>query len=236
VTIPRVPLAILLFAVTAAVPAIGENPDETELIVKYVNARETQQKSLKGVKMEVEIDGRLPKLEKKGTLRALRSITKLGQIIYKPMWFSGDNTVKQELIARYLSAEVEERDRSQMAISPANYKFKLKSISNIEGRNVAIFELNPKKKRVGLFKGELWVDAETGMPLKERGRWVKNPSVFLKKVEFEQDYELKDGVSIPKHIESKMEVRLVGLAELDIAFHDFERQDEDHPARELTAQ
>jgi hypothetical protein len=185
--------------------------------------------------MEVDIDGRLPKLEKKGTLRALRSITKLGQIIYKPMWFNGDNTVKQELIARYLSAEVEERDRSSIAISPANYKFKLKSITNLDGRNVAVFELNPKKKRIGLFKGEMWVDAETGMPLKERGRWVKNPSVFLKKVEFEQDYELKDGVSIPKYIESKMEVRLIGSAELHIAFHDFSRQ-EAAPAQDVTVQ
>ena len=39
---------------------------------------------------------------------------------------------------------------------------------------MAIFELNPKKKRVGLFKGELWVDTATGMPLKEMGRWRIN--------------------------------------------------------------
>jgi hypothetical protein len=203
-----------------------QDPDETELIVRYVNARQSQQQSLKGVQMEVDIDGRLPKLEKRGTLRALRSISRLGQIIYKPLWFNGDNAVKQELIARYLSAEVEEKDRSAMAISPANYRFKLKGTTMLNDRSVAIFELNPKKKRVGLFKGELWVDAETGMPLKESGKFVKNPSVFLKKVEFVQEYELRDGISIPKRLASRLDVRLVGRAELDIAFSNFSWQEE----------
>jgi hypothetical protein len=48
---------------------------------------------------------------------------------------------------------------------------------------------------VGLFKGELWVDADTFLPLRESGRFVKNPSVFLKKIEFVRDYEIKDGIA-----------------------------------------
>ena len=171
--------------------------------------------------MDVEINGSLPKMEKKGRLNALRTVTKLGQIIYKQTGFSGDDQVKKELIARYLSAEVEEKDRSNISITPANYKFKLKALANLNGRAVAIFELNPKQKRIGLFKGELWIDPETGMPLKESGRWVKNPSVFLKQVDFVQEYELKDGLSVPKHLTSKMEVRLVGQAELDVSFSNF---------------
>ncbi len=189
--------------------------------MKYVNARQSQQQALRGVHMDVEINGSLPKMEKKGRLSALRTVTRLGQIIYKQTGFIGDNQVKSELIARYLSAEVEEKDRANISITPANYKFKLKALANISGRSIAIFELNPKEKRIGLFKGELWIDAETGMPLKESGRWVKNPSVFLKKVDFVQEYELKDGLSVPKHLTSKMEVRLIGQAELDVSFTNF---------------
>ena len=222
--------SLLGILVSLPLPAAEQAPSDLELIVKYVNARQMQQQALRGVKMDVEIDGSIPKLEKKGKLNALRSITRLGQIIYKQTKFVGDNTVKQELIARYLSAEVEERDRSTIAISPANYKFKLKKIEPIDGRDVAIFEVNPKKKRVGLFKGELWIDTETGMPLKESGRWVKNPSVFLKKVEFVNEYELKDGLAVPRHLSSKMEVRLVGWAELDIAFTNFSRDEAEEPA------
>jgi hypothetical protein len=116
-----------------------------------------------------------------------------------------------------------------MAITPENYKFKLKSTFSQDGRNVAVFELNPKKKRVGLFKGELWVDAETGMPLKETGKFVKNPSVFLKKVEFIREYELRDGISAPRHLSSIMDVRLFGRAELDVAFGQFSPQSGEEP-------
>src|SRR5262249_33950009 len=150
-----------------------------------VAARQTQQAALRGAQMEVEIDGRLPKLAKSGTLRALRSISRLGQTIYKSLGFTGDSIVKKELIERYLTAEVEDKDHSSIAVTPENYKFKLKAVKLYEGGSMAIFELNPKKKRVGLFKGEIWVDTATGMPLKEKGRWVKNPSVFLKNVDFE---------------------------------------------------
>jgi hypothetical protein len=50
------------------------------------------------------------------------------------------------------------------------------------------------------------------------------PSVFLKKVEFTREYEIHDGVAIPKHLESKADVRLVGRAELNMDFSNFSKQ------------
>ena len=180
---------------------------------------------MKGAQMEVEIEGRLPNLEKQGRLRVLRSISKIGQITFKTLdAFSGDNAVKQELITRYLSLEADSKGAAgSMAISPDNYKFKLKATLTQGATSAAIFEVTPKKKRIGLFKGELWIDIATGMPLREAGRWVKNPSVLLKKVDFVQEYELQDGVSIPKRLETKMDVRVFGRAELSLAFSNFRR-------------
>jgi hypothetical protein len=86
---------------------------------------------------------------------------------------------------------------------------------------VDILQITPRKKAIGLFKGELWVDSETGMPVREAGQFVKSPSVFLKKIAFVRDYELQDGMSIPAHIESKVDTRVVGLAELQISFSNF---------------
>ena len=40
-----------------------------------------------------------------------------------------------------------------------------------------------------------------------------------------QDYELHDGIAIPKHLASKADVRLVGRAELNMDFTNFTRQD-----------
>ena len=65
------------------------------------------------------------------------------------------------------------------------------------------------------------MDAATYLPVRESGTFVRNPSVFLKKVEFVREYEIKQGVLLPTHIESRIETRLVGRAEVKINFSNF---------------
>lgn len=205
--------------------AVESEDAKLEIINKFLDATKTQQERLRGVQMEVDIDAKLPKLEKQGKLRALRSISKLGQITYKALGFSGDTTIKKEVITRWLEAESQARDAGPIAISPENYKFKLKGMLERDGQRVAILQVSPRRKAIGLFKGELWLDTVTGMPVRESGRLVKNPSVFLKKVEFIRDYEIQDGVAIPTHIESTIDTRLVGRAEITINFSHFAKQE-----------
>jgi hypothetical protein len=224
--------AILSFAPSVAADAATSDRD-LELVTKYVDATHVQQEALKGVQMDMEVDAKLPRLSKQGTLMALRKISKLGQITYKALGFSGDSTIKQEVIARYLAAESEARDNGSIAITPTNYKFRYAGKNVTNGKIVQVFELTPRTKRVGLFKGELWIDNATAMPVRESGVFVKTPSVFLKKIAFVRDYELKDGVALPKHIASTVDTRLVGRAELQIAFSNFSKQpaqDQQDPA------
>jgi hypothetical protein len=126
------------------------------------------------------------------------------------------------VIARYLAADVEVQgnEESSLAVTPVNYKFKYKGLLNQDGRDVYIFGLTPKKKRVGLYKGELWLDAETCLPVREAGRLVKSPSIFIRQIEFVREYDIHDGVAIPLRIQSTVETRLVGKAELTVRFHD----------------
>ena len=224
--VKRITAAVLAIALAATLPvASAETEDSNSAMVgKYVDATHVQQEALKGVQMEMEVEASLPRLAKHGKLKALRNISRLGQITYKALGFSGDNTVKQEVIARYLAAESEARDNGSIAITPANYKFKLSGKKMQGERMVYMFALTPRKKVVGLFKGDLWVDAATGMPVREAGEFVKSPSVFLKKIAFVRDYELHDGVAVPKHIASTVDTRLVGRAELQIAFSNFSKQ------------
>jgi hypothetical protein len=233
-------LAVALLIPLAITSARGESlakSDESGLpiIDKYVDATHAQQLALRGAEMEVDIDAKLVKLQKQGRLRALRSISKLGKITYKALGFSGDGTVKQEVITRYLAAESEGRENGTIAINQENYKFKLKGTQDWYGRQIAIFQLNPRKKAVGLFKGELWVDSETGMPIRESGQFVKSPSVFLKKIAFVRDYEMENGVAIPKHIESTVDTRIVGRAELEISYSHFTHPNSDADEISTTA-
>jgi hypothetical protein len=200
--------------------------DGADIIEKYVTSTQLQQQAMRGMTMEVEIDADLPKLHKSGKMSARRVISKLGQISYKVLGFSGDDDVKKDVIARYLQAETEsQKDNTQFAINQTNYKFRYKGSLQINDQRDYLFDLKPRRKRVGLFRGELWLDAKTYMPLRETGRFVKTPSVFLKKVEFVRSYEIRDGIAIPKRIDSKIDTRLAGLAEIHIDYTNVKQTD-----------
>ena len=229
--------SILISVVVAVgVSAYAADVDDANLDIvgKYLDATRVQQDVLRGAQMEVDIDAKLLKLEKQGTLKALRMVSRLGKITYKALGFSGDSTVKQEVIARYLALETGDAPNAgALAVTPANYRFQLKAkLTQGDHQRIDIFQLTPKKKRVGLFKGELWLDEATGMPVRESGQWVKSPSVFVKKVEFVQEFELQDGVAVPSHIESTVDTRVAGRAELSINFTHFTRGASDQAAQE----
>lgn len=173
--------------------------------------------------MDVEIEASLPRLQKQGRLHALRRISALGRITYEMLRFEGDGTVKKEVIARYLTAEAEaQKDQSPLlAMTPENYKFKYKGRNQLDGRDVHVFQVTPRKKRQGMFKGEVWIDAATYLRVRESGYLVKNPSIFLKRVEFVRKYEIRDGISVPRQVQSVVDTRLVGKAELTIDFTNF---------------
>jgi hypothetical protein len=193
------------------------------IVEQYCATARSQEQALKGASMEVEIAASLPSLKKQGKLHALRRISALGRITYDMLRFEGDGTVKSQVIARYLSAEVEaQKEQSpSLAVTPANYKFKYKGRSQLDGREIHIFEVTPREKRAGLFKGEVWIDAATYLRVQESGTLVKRPSIFLKKIVFVRKFEIRDGISVPRQVQSVADVRMVGKAELTIDFSHF---------------
>lgn len=206
------------------------------VISRYVAAQQIQQDALRGARMEVEIDAQLPRLEKKGTLKVLRMITKIGKITFQPVGqFIGDPIVKKEVITKYLDLEQNEREKGTIAITPENYKFQINAIITEEGKQTYIFALTPRRKAVGLFKGELWLDGATGMPLKETGQMVKSGSAWLKSIRFVRDYQMHDGISILKHLQSTVDVRVIGKAELNASYSSPTWQEDEQPATASSA-
>ena len=208
--------------------------DDYRIIDRYLSA--TRSNRVSGIQMDAEVDASLPKFKKNGRLEALRKISKLGKITWDRLHFSGDNTIKKEVIARFIQTEQDEVDNSKMAINQVNYKFKLKGIENKAGRRVYVFHLTPRKRLPQLFKGELWLDAETYLPVHEAGTFVKSPSVFLKKVHFVRDYEMINGFAVPKHVQSEAETRFWGPAQVTIHYNNFVKSAEDEPVIALPEQ
>jgi hypothetical protein len=220
---------LLFIAVLFVGSAFGADT-ETDIVDRYLTAAQMQQTILRGVSMEVDIDASVPKLQKNGKLHALRKISKLGKVTYRMLGFNGDNSVKKDVIARYLSAEVQAQGGPNLAITPTNYKFKFKGVQKREGSSVYVLSVSPRRKEVGLFKGELWLDKDTCMPLRETGKFVKSPSIFLSKMEFTRVYDIKDGVAIPQRISSLVSTRLFGPVELHVNFTNISKDSEDEEA------
>jgi hypothetical protein len=195
----------------------------TAILDKYVTTVEAQQNHPRTVSMDVDMDADMPQLKKHGRFHAFRFMTRVGQIFYDRRRYEGDNTIKKEVIGRYLQAEKEARSEysAALAVIPTNYKFKYKGVTNYADRVAYVFEVTPKRKRVGLYKGELWIDKDSYLPLREWGELAKSPSVFLKNVYFVRDYAICDGISVPRRLISDISTRLFGKAHLTIWYKNF---------------
>lgn len=197
----------------------GNTGASTDIVNRYLEAVDAHREAREDASLEMDIKASIPKLKQQGHLQALRRKSKMGRISYRVLGFQGDSSVKNQVIARYLQAEQQAQGQQELAITPANYKLKYKGERAMAGdRHVFVFDLAPRKKRVGLFKGEMWLDAASYLPVYEKGRLVKNPSIFFKKVDFERTYSIQDGVPVPAYTASTIDTRLVGKVELDVSY------------------
>lgn len=177
--------------------------------------------------MAARFAGKLPKYGKTASVEAVRRIGPDGHIAYDVTNREGDSTVQKDLIFRFMGGEEETstRDNAAVAVTPQNYRFKAKGQTELAGRKVAVYEVTPRARRTGLFKGEIWIDQETDLVVRESGRFVKSPSVFFKTVDFSREYEIKDGFAVPKKMNTQVLTRLWGPVELDVVYDGFRWQE-----------
>lgn len=222
-----------LIALCLAALALAAEPGQAqageEVLQRYLAASRDQSRQLREVEMNVEIDASLPKLNRKGKLSALRAIGRLGQITYKAITFQGDDSIKRDVIARYMQAEVEASKQPSLGIQSENYKFRYAGYHKEGDWELYLYELTPKQKKAGLFRGWIWLEAKTALPVREEGEFVKSPSIFLRRIAFTRDYLVQDGLSVPSAIRSTVETRIVGKAEIQVRYSNL------HPARNHTA-
>jgi hypothetical protein len=167
----------------------------------------------------------LPDTAQSGEFEVQRRYLAPRTLEFKPLRFSGDTFVKTNVIVRFLQSEVEhvqKDDPALNAISPANYRFSYKGTSQLEGRLVHVYQLKPREKRAGLFKGRIYVDIYTGSLVRAEGRPVKSPSLFIKKIDFVQDYADIGPFTFPVHTHSEASARIVGRAIVDVYQRDYQ--------------
>lgn len=218
-------LALFAFHFAGAALATPPVPRAGDLVLdRYFTATQNQRSKVSDLAMEVDLEASLPRLKKAGKLHAWRYVTRLGAITYRALTVQGDNTVKKDVIARYLQAEKEAMGKQGLGITRENYKFEYRGEYPWGPGKLHLFYLEPRRKLVGLFEGWLWIEDASALPVREQGELAKSPSVFLKKVAFVRDYIHEDGVAIPVRIDSLIHTRIIGAAEVRVRYTNITKQ------------
>jgi hypothetical protein len=217
--------SFLIKSSSGSAPSVSTRLSPEVALVNYERELRNETAELAGYTAVTVVDAELPESSQKAEFELKRRYVAPAALEFTPVRSSGDQFVKSNVIARMLQSEVEhvqKREQSQVAINSENYKFSYKGMSDLNGVSAHAYDVKPRHKRAGLFKGRIYVDAASGRLLRAQGRIVKSPSVFIKKIEFVQDYQTVAGFTFPVRLHSEASTRLVGKAIVNIIQTDFQ--------------
>ncbi len=204
-------------------PAVPHMPADMAL-ANFQQRAAAQRHDLAGYSAHTDIAAELPDTAQKGDFELEREFTAPGELRFKPVRYTGDGFVKSNVITRLLQSEVDHtsHDTGDTAINATNYKFSYKGTESLGGRDMHVFQVKPRHKVAGLFKGKIYVDAMTGTLRRAEGTVVKSPSFFIKKIEFVQDYCDVGSFTLPLRTRSTAVTRIIGRAVVNILHRDYQ--------------
>lgn len=191
----------------------------------YYQCASRQAQALGGYSAASLIRVELPDNAQRGEFELERHYIAPHTLTFKALRFVGDAFVKTNVIARLLQSEVDhvqKDDPALTALRPENYKFSYKGVIQEGDRTLHMYQVKPRKKRVGLFKGHIFLDAVTGSLVRAQGRFAKSPSIFVKKIDFVQEFADINGFTLPVHVHSEAKAALVGRTVVDITIRDYQ--------------
>jgi hypothetical protein len=224
-----VPPFPLILADTQPVPTLGPTAEpplmSPELALTTFQQRASQQSAaLAAYSAVTVVRAELPDTSQQGEFEVQRKYEAPHTLQFTPVHFVGDGFVKNNVITRLLQTEVEhvqKDDPASTAITAANYKFSYRGLSRLGDRMVHVYQVKPQRKRPGLFKGRVYLDAHSGALARVEGTVVKSPSFFVKHIEFWQDYSEVESFTLPTHIHSEAKARIVGRTIVDMVHRDY---------------
>jgi hypothetical protein len=202
----RAVFSALLFIVALLFPPAASASDESAAVLERYSAGLADRSVMDRLPVSVDIEASVPRLYKQAHVQAIRRWTE-GQRKYQFVSVEGDSFVRKEMIARYFAIDPE-----AAPITKLNYKFRF---AGTQG-TATVFRITPRKKRLGMIEGELWIDSATGLVTHLAGRLVKSPSILLRHIDIRQETQLLDGAACARETYLLLDTRFTGRAELTI--------------------
>lgn len=119
------------------------------------------------------------------------------------------------VFARFLANDTNPAGRTgDVVASRQDFSFAYNKTADYNGLTAYVFLLKPRRKRAGLFRGELWLTADTAAPLRLWGDLVKSPSIVIRSFRFVQDYQTVAECSQPLRLVVTTPTRIAGTVEM----------------------
>jgi hypothetical protein len=135
---------------------------------------------------------------------------------------SGSRLLLDHVLRRLLRTEQDSsRNRTESALTPANYNFNLIRTETDEGRLTYVLTVDPKTPRPLLYQGTIWVDAKEYAVVRIEAQPAKNPSFWIRNTEIHHVYVKTGDFWLPQSNRSETRVRLGGTAVLTIEYGDY---------------
>jgi len=175
--------------------------------------------NLAGYSDKTLIKAELPDKGQTGEFLLRRDFWAPRSLAYSAVSSRGDGFVRHQVIARLLDGEVSKVQKGEspsLTIIEPNYKFSFKGVEDMAGRPLYVFDVKPRRKKAGLFKGKILIDCRFGHIVRAMGKLCPSPSWWIKKVEFVQDYTDVDNFTLPIGSQVNVVARIVGRISITI--------------------
>lgn len=127
------------------------------------------------------------------------------------------STIGAQVVKRVVEHEVEVGASSQKsrsaAITRENYLFSYVGEGVLDGRSYYLLRLDPKRKQPELLSGQAWIDKKSFLIRRLEGT-VKAPSLWVRKVHVQFDFDSPRGMWVLSHMEAVADVRFLGARKL----------------------
>jgi hypothetical protein len=137
---------------------------------------------------------------------------------------SGWSGARKHVFPKLLEAESEASrpgNPDDSRVTPQNYSFSILRLDEVEGRHAYVISIEPKKDKKYLMRGTIWVDAEDFAIVRMEGEPAKNPSFWIKNVQFAHKYQKHGEFWLPASDNSVSDARIFGPTDLRIEYFDY---------------
>jgi len=215
---------------TGSQPASVSGPSATEItgdaiFAKLVEFNRLRESRLKQYSVQstyrVQNDKGEMRAETQALLRYRAPDTKEFKIISE----KGSGLIRTRVFKPLMDVEVEtasERNRLDSSITPNNYTLALLGEEEVAGSHCFVVQATPKRADTYLFTGKIWIHSVEFAVVQIEGQPAKNPSLWIKKVDFVRRYQKIGEFWLPLKNESITRVRLFGKNTLTTEYDNYE--------------